>query len=270
VRRSPWTCDLASAFRTRTPRSVQQVATTDSTAGYSLDSAKEFGWNSLTGELLPERRHLLETYVIGSTVLDAGCGGGGFVDYLCKRGFEATGLERHAMFLDVGRQRGFAGAFVSGDLAAPLPFADRTFDTTICLDVLEHVSDDVAAVRELMRVTRRRVIVAVPHKDVWMPSYRLIFYPYRDPTHLRYYTHDSLLYLLQTPRASNVRIFGEQPVLLQDLALDLLKPEGRYAALTRVYQRVFRFLVEHAGQHPIFMNLAAVVDLRSDGDAKCA
>ena len=246
------------------------MATTDSTAGYSLESAREFGWNSLTGELLPERRRLLDSYVIGSNVLDAGCGGGGFVDYLRKRGFAATGLERQSMFLEVARQRGFVGEFVNGDLTAALPFADRAFDTTICLDVLEHVSDDVAAVRELVRVTRRRLVVAVPHKDVWMPSYRLILYPYRDPTHLRYYTRETLDALLQTPRARDVSIFGEQPVLLQNLALDFLKPESRYAGVTRIYQRVFRFLVEHAGHHPIFMNLAAVVDLRSDGDDECA
>jgi SAM-dependent methyltransferase len=249
---------------------TRQVATTNGAAGYSLQNAQEFGWNSLTGELLPERRWLLDTYVTGSTVLDAGCGGGGFVDYLCKRGFDATGLERHAMFLDVARQRGFSGAFVNGDLTAPLPFADGAFDTTICLDVLEHVSDDAAAVRELMRVTRRRLVVAVPHQDTWMPSYRLIFYPYRDPTHLRYYTRETLDAILQTPRASEITVFGEQPILLQHLALDQLHPESKYPGVTRIYQRVFRFLVEHAGQHQLFMNLAAVVNLRDDGVTACA
>ena len=82
------------------------MTTNATTRGYSLQNAQEFGWNSLTGELLPERRWLLDTYVVGSTVLDAGCSGGGFVDYLCKRGFDATGLERHAMFLGVAAQRG--------------------------------------------------------------------------------------------------------------------------------------------------------------------
>ena len=129
------------------------MTTNATTRGYSLQNAQEFGWNSLTGELLPERRWLLDTYVVGSTVLDAGCGGGGFVDYLCKRGFDATGLERHAMFLGVAAQRGFSGSFVNADLAMPLPFVDGAFDTTVCLDVLEHVSDDQAAIRELARDT---------------------------------------------------------------------------------------------------------------------
>jgi SAM-dependent methyltransferase len=35
-----------------------------------------------------------------------------------------------------------------------LPFGDESFDLIVCLDVLEHVADDSAALRELTRVTR--------------------------------------------------------------------------------------------------------------------
>jgi hypothetical protein len=103
--------------------------------------------------------------------------------------------------------------------------------------------------------------------DAFIPA---DLYPYRDPTHLRYYTRDTLATLLQAPRARDVNIFGEQPILLQHLALDLVKPESKYPGMTRIYRRVFRFLVERAGRHQLFMNLAAVVDLRSHGDADCA
>ena len=37
------------------------MTTNATTRGYSLQNAQEFGWNSLTGELLPERRWLLDT-----------------------------------------------------------------------------------------------------------------------------------------------------------------------------------------------------------------
>ena len=53
--------------------------------GYTLENAKLFGWNSVSGELLPERVELLNKYVVGKTVLDAGCGGA-FVDYLNGHG----------------------------------------------------------------------------------------------------------------------------------------------------------------------------------------
>jgi 2-polyprenyl-3-methyl-5-hydroxy-6-metoxy-1,4-benzoquinol methylase len=238
----------------------------DQATGYSIENARTFGWNSISGELIPERRRLLDDFVVGTTVLDAGCGGGGFVDYLSQRGFVSTGIEKHRMFLDLGRQRGFHGSFVQCDLSKPLPFRDRSFDTTICLDVLEHVEDDSTAIRELARVTRKRLVIAVPHEDTRMPKYRLIYYPYRDPTHLRYYTRDSLEALVSGDWAAGVTVFGEQPILVQNLSLDLVVPRSRYWGLSRVYRRLFRFLVDRAGPPELFINVAAIVDLREPGD----
>lgn len=200
-------------------------------------------------------------------MLDAGCGGGGFVDYLSRRGFTVTGLEKHRMFLDVGLQKGFQGSFVQCDLSKRLPFRDRSFDTTICLDVLEHVADDSTAIAELARVTRKRLVIAVPHEDTHMADYRLIYYPYRDPTHLRYYSPESLAALVSGDWAARVTVFGEQPILVQNLALDLVVPRSKHWGLSRVYQRLFRFLVNRAGLPGLFINLAAIVDLREPRDA---
>ena len=213
------------------------------TEGYTLENATLFQWNSVSGYLLPECTDLLKKYVIGKNVLDAGCGGGGFVDYLVGEGFQATGVDKHDIFLRVSRQRGFKGMFVQADLAHRLPFADASFDTTICFDVLEHVPDDAVTIRELARVTRRRLLIAVPQEDQWMWRYRLVFYPYRDPTHLRYYTPESLRALAESVRPRHAEVFGEQKIHLQDLALQLLHPRSRYPFVTPLYQRLFTFLV---------------------------
>ena len=229
--------------------------------GYSLENARLFGWNSITGDLLPERVDLLAKYVVGNSVLDAGCGGGGFVHYLAGEGLDATGLDKHGMFLDVAREQRFRGRFVQADLARPLPFADGSFDTTICLDVLEHVANDLETIRELARVTRRRLLIAVPQEDRWMWRYRLIFYPYRDPTHLRYYTPESLQALAASVGPARIDVFGEQPILLQDLALQLLHPRSRFRFLTPIYQRLYTFLVLRTFSMALHQNLAAVIDL---------
>ena len=239
--------------------------------GYSLENARAFGWNSISGDLLPERVELLNQYVVGRTVLDAGCGGGGFVDHLTRQGFQATGLDTHDAFLRVAREKRFKGRFIQADLDAALPFADGVFDTTICLDVLEHVNDDTYTIRELARVTRRRLVIAVPQEDRWMPRYRLIFYPYRDPTHKRYYTPESLQALATCLGAQRVEVFGEQEIPLQSLALQLLHPHSRYPGLTRVYRRLFTFLVLRSSSSPLYQNLAAVIDFeRARADAPCA
>jgi SAM-dependent methyltransferase len=234
---------------------------TNRDTGYSLENARDFGWGS--GDLTHERRELLDKHVTGATVLDAGCGVGGFVEYLNRRGFATTGIEKHEMFLVEGRQKGFRGNFVRGDLSRPLPFRDKTFDTTICLDVLEHVDNDVGAVRELARVTRKRLVIAVPQEDKWMTPYGLVFSPYRDPTHLRYYTPEALGELVRGSWASHVTVFGEYPIKFQKLALDFLEPRASGPGLSNVYRKLFRFLVNQTGAPTLFMNLVAIVDLHA-------
>jgi hypothetical protein len=45
----------------------------------------------------------------------------------------------------------------------PLPFADRSYGTVICLDVLEHVDDIHLLYDQLFRVADRRVVVSLPN-----------------------------------------------------------------------------------------------------------
>jgi hypothetical protein len=133
--------------------------------------------------------------------------------------------------------------------------------------VLEHVADDAETIRELARVTRRRLVIAVPQEDKWMWRYRLIFYPYRDPTHRRYYTPESLRALADSVRPHHVEVFGEQQIHLQQLAHDLLRPRCRFRILTPIYQRLFTFLVLRAYSNVLYQNLAAVIDLRPPDSA---
>jgi ubiquinone/menaquinone biosynthesis C-methylase UbiE len=51
-----------------------------------------------------------------------------------------------------------------------LPFAARSFDTVTCLEVLEHLDDPSAAVRELARVARRAVVVSVPFEPYFLSA----------------------------------------------------------------------------------------------------
>jgi SAM-dependent methyltransferase len=227
--------------------------------GYSIDNARKFGWASIGAPLSVAKLEVLDKYVVGPKTLDAGCGAGGYVDYFARKGLDATGLDKFPMFLDVAKEAGFQGTFVQGSLAERLPFADGTFDTTVCLDVLEHV-DDIFAVRELARVTRKRLIITVPQEDRWMSPFQLVFSTYRDQTHLRYYTVESLRKLADSVRPQRVDIFGESLVSMRDVALKMLDPSSKYPLLSSVYKRLFRFLLFRCPDPPLFMNLAAVLD----------
>src|SRR4029077_5826717 len=60
-----------------------------------------------------------------------------------------------------------------------LPFADKSFDTTLCAHTLEHVRDFDKAVGELVRVTRQRLLVIVPCQRYYRYTidYHLHFFP---------------------------------------------------------------------------------------------
>jgi ubiquinone/menaquinone biosynthesis C-methylase UbiE len=61
---------------------------------------------------------------------------------------------------------GLTGSFA--DIAA-LPYPDDTFDLVLAIEVLEHVADPDAALREIRRVARpgAALVVSVPREPIW-------------------------------------------------------------------------------------------------------
>jgi len=95
-------------------------------------------------------------------LLDFGCGTGAFLEHLERFGsVSAVDADPSAVEFCHSRGRSEVQLVPPG---APLPFADATFDLVTTLDVIEHIGDDVGALRELHRVLRPggRLLVAVP------------------------------------------------------------------------------------------------------------
>jgi SAM-dependent methyltransferase len=95
-----------------------------------------------------------------TTVLDVGCGNGVISDRLAER-FEVIGGDRSMAALRYVRSMAVQ---LSGDR---LPFPDGSFDLVLCTDVIEHLDDALerAVLAELCRVSRRFVLVCVPHAE---------------------------------------------------------------------------------------------------------
>lgn len=104
-----------------------------------------------------ERRLLLEITrpAQGERILEVGCGTGIFTLYFLARGARVTGLERSLPMLRRAREKASGLPFdvAQGDIRR-LPFADRSFDKTVSVTVIDFVEDARAAVAELFRVTR--------------------------------------------------------------------------------------------------------------------
>lgn len=231
---------------------------------YSLENARKFKWSSVSGNLNPERLSHLENYLTGRKILDAGCGGGAFVEFLSVKGFEVTGIDKSEKFLQAAAQQRRLGTYLQGDLTN-LPLRDKAFDCAYCFDVLEHI-DDRSAIDELVRVTDKRIIIAVPKEDETMSEFNLTFLHYQDRTHLRNYTEDYLRNLFARIDYSNITIFPELPVPGEQLVREMIEFGLPDSAGLKYFRRktqnfLLQKLLDRAGYKQIYTGLVAVVDL---------
>lgn len=90
------------------------------------------------------------------TILDAGCGENGVANFVSKGKF--TGVDLHPPGF---RREGLA--FVQASILS-LPFPQDSFVIATSVDVLEHLSPEARciAIRELVRVAKKGVLVAFP------------------------------------------------------------------------------------------------------------
>ena len=123
--------------------------------------------------------YLLPHLSSGATVLDVGCGPGTITADLATIVAPArvTALEVTEAALGLSRaeivRRGLTNVdFAVGDVHA-LDFPDDTFDVVHAHQVLQHLGDPVAALREMRRVTRPGGVIAVRDSDyaafAWYP-----------------------------------------------------------------------------------------------------
>ncbi len=132
--------------------------------------------------------------VIGpGKIVDIGCGTGTLLQRIIeKKGGDAysyTGVD--ITIASETREKNDGVQFTEA-VVESLPFADRSFDTVICTHVLEHILDIRAAVAELRRISRGKIIIVVPKER----EYRFTFNPH---LHFFPYPHSFLRCMLPVP-----------------------------------------------------------------------
>lgn len=130
--------------------------------------------------------YLVDHLTGGEHLLDVGCGPGTLTVDLARHVAAVTALETGAEELELCRaeaaQQGQDNLdYLVGDVTDLAGIADDTFDVVHAHQVLQHLADPVAALREMARVTRPGGLIAV--RDVDYATFA--WYPL-DPTLVRW------------------------------------------------------------------------------------
>jgi SAM-dependent methyltransferase len=152
-------------------------------------------WHGQPGYFRDVTRH----FAPGAKMLDVGCGSGWLADHF----EDYTGVDGSP---DAVREATAKGRNVTlADVDEPLPFDDDAFEGAILKDLLEHVRDPVAVVREVGRILRPGglVFASSPDAQRWV---------WDDYTHRRPFTRKAFR-LLFADTGYHVERLGYESVM---------------------------------------------------------
>lgn len=133
-------------------------------------------WNARSKSSHRPRHNIFSEWIAdGASVLDVGCGDGAFLNFLKgqNRGLGLTGIDISEQALSAARERGFQ--VFQADVSNTLPFKDKTFDYSVCSEVLEHIANSEDLLSEMRRISRKAVLVSIPNIALWKHRCRLFF-----------------------------------------------------------------------------------------------
>jgi ubiquinone/menaquinone biosynthesis C-methylase UbiE len=135
------------------------------------------------------RRMVAKYATPNAPILDAGCGTGLNLRHLPEG---STGIDINPRNIALLRQRLPNHTVVEGDVEA-LPFADASFGTVLCTEVIEHIPDPSAALAEYARVLQPGgvLIGSVPARSaIWKLRFLSSTCPHSEPFHNEYLPHE--------------------------------------------------------------------------------
>lgn len=205
---------------------------------------------------------------VGARILEVGCGDGALSGVLGgKLGLAIAGVDTSEKGLALAR-RMFAERGLSGDFrhitGYDTGFPDASFDLVICSDVIEHVDDPSAMLREIRRllVAGGRLIITTPLKFSEKPV---------DPMHVQEWFATEFRALCASEFGEPLQSFASHPVLWYELVSSSRPWIGRAGRLlTNLLTRCgYNPFMERAGAWRCYTTQTLVLQ-KNDGSARSA
>lgn len=171
----------------------------------------------------------------GNRVLDIGCATGEYVKRLKDHGFECLGVDMNP---DYVKEANANGNEVYNMDAKHLDFPDKSFDTALLFEVLEHIDDPSEVLREAKRVSRKNVLITVPNCSGVdkLSQMGLTFEHMLEKDHVNFFTKSDLEGLL-SEQFKDYEVIEAEPISLSIHKLPTL--------LSPFLRRLYRWNLMH-------------------------
>lgn len=138
----------------------------------------------------PIHQRLFKAYVasephIQGNVLEVGCGEGRGIPVILPHAAQYTAVDKIESALTVLRKKYATGTFLSMNIPPFSGLKDNTYDTVLSFQVIEHIEDDLAYLKEIHRVMKPGAIalITTPNRKMSLT---------RNPWHIREYLPNEL------------------------------------------------------------------------------
>jgi len=129
----------------------------------------------------------------GRSVVDLGCGLGGYSKVLGERGLDVRAFDVAPEYVERAVERGVRAEVFDGER---LPLEDGSVDTVFLLEVIEHLEEPARLLAEAHRVARGSVLVTTPNCTQDFGRVPVEFSHMLDVDHKQFFTEASLGALL--------------------------------------------------------------------------
>ncbi|EIQ01654.1 methylase involved in ubiquinone/menaquinone biosynthesis [Opitutaceae bacterium TAV1] len=148
------------------------------------------------------------------TLLDAGCGEGFNLSMINgHHSAKLYGIDLSSQAVSLAKKR-IPDAEVQTGSVYSIPYADNSFDTVLCTEVLEHLDNPEHAISELLRVSNRYVVATVPHEPFFqIGNFLSLKYMKRfgnHPEHINRWTRHAFVALLAS-KMSVLEVYSPFP-----------------------------------------------------------
>lgn len=182
---------------------------------------------------------------VGATILDVGCGTGGFASNLLDK-YEVIGLDTSEIALEYSRKRGIKTLYSM--TLDEFPRDNHKINAITILDVIEHIEGDAEVVEDCFKVIEKGGYVIAT-----VPAYRFMWSKH-DEMHMHYrrYTKDEINLLFEQAGfdlvySSYFNFFLFLPALLKRYYDKLrgsapIKPVDKVPEfLNKLFEKIFKF-----------------------------